>query len=49
MLAKALMSFQFEDLKKSKNEVFEIENPQVFLDLYNAKFVEQVDRLHTEN
>jgi hypothetical protein len=46
MMAKATMSFFYEPLKvyKRKGEVFEISDPRVFLDLAQARFVEQVDR-----
>jgi hypothetical protein len=50
MLAKALMSFFYDPMKLliNKDTVFQIHNPNLFLDLAAAKFVEQVDRKHGE-
>jgi hypothetical protein len=51
MLAKALMTFYYQptNLKINKGEVISIDDPMLFIDLYNAKFVEQIDRLHSED
>jgi hypothetical protein len=50
MLAKALMSFIYDPMKLhvNKDTVFQIHDPNLFLDLWNAKFVEQVERKHGE-
>jgi hypothetical protein len=46
MLARALMSFSADSygISAQQGEIIEVLNPNTFLDLSQAKFVEQVDR-----
>jgi hypothetical protein len=48
MLAKALMSFSADNygIFAHKDDIIEILDPNVFLDLEQAKFVKQVDRIN---
>jgi len=47
--ARALMSFSAYNLYAHKEDIIEINDPNVFLDLQQANFVEQVDRVSKDD